>query len=157
MRVRYETFAMSLPLFDPRFYEERRNEVRRQAEQFIADRLGGENVISVAESATGALVCTVWYRECDTSTCGAQVQVEDAGTSAQPMQVRFQSFAGPAMWFSFRPINTCRDKIRRQAEQFVNEAVGADNVISVTESVTASGPFMVTVWYRVRGPASKAQ
>jgi hypothetical protein len=40
-----------------------------------------------------------------------------------------------------------REKIRQQAEEFIN-GIGADNVVSVTEHAPTLGPFFVVVWWR---------
>ena len=39
-----------------------------------------------------------------------------------------------------------RERIRQQAEAFINE-IGADNVVSVTEHAPTLGPFSVVVWW----------
>src|SRR3954470_19441102 len=39
-----------------------------------------------------------------------------------------------------------RERLRQQAEAFINEAV-ADRVVSVTEQAPTLGPFSVVVWW----------
>jgi len=43
-----------------------------------------------------------------------------------------------------------REKIRQQAEEFINgiNGIGAENVVSVTEHAPMLGPFSVVVWWR---------
>ena len=39
-----------------------------------------------------------------------------------------------------------REKIREQAETFINQ-IGVDNVVSITEHASTFGPFSVVVWW----------
>ena len=39
-----------------------------------------------------------------------------------------------------------RERIRRQAETFINET-GAENIVSVTEHAPTLGPFSIVVWW----------
>jgi len=64
--------------------------------------------------------------------------------------MRHRAFVGPTIYFGFKPINFYRERLREQAEQFINDDLGAENVISVTEHGIPSGPFTITVWYLVR-------
>jgi hypothetical protein len=43
-----------------------------------------------------------------------------------------------------------REKIRQQAEEFINgiNGIGAENVVSVTEHAPLLGPFSVVVWWQ---------
>jgi hypothetical protein len=56
--------------------------------------------------------------------------------------------AGPKLgiFWTERGLFRSRERLREQAEEFVNE-IGAGNVVSVTEEVLRGG-LMVTVWYR---------
>ena len=45
---------------------------------------------------------------------------------------------------------TYRDDIRRQAQEFVNSEIGANNVVSIVEHAGSFQAFSVVVWYRVR-------
>jgi len=62
--------------------------------------------------------------------------------------MRHKAFVGPTFYFNFRGLNANREKIREQAEDFINE-IGSENVVSVTEHAMSWGPFSVVVWYRV--------
>jgi hypothetical protein len=61
--------------------------------------------------------------------------------------MRHKAFVGPTMYWNARPLNENRERIRDQAEAFINE-IGAENVVSVTEHAMTMGPFSVVVWYR---------
>jgi hypothetical protein len=65
---------------------------------------------------------------------------------AEPESVRFRS----PLWalLSFPPTGgeRKRERIRRQAESFINET-GAENVVSVTEHAPTLGQFSVVVWW----------
>ena len=41
-----------------------------------------------------------------------------------------------------------REGLRAEVEEFINTEVGAQNVVSISESETTIGPFTITVWYR---------
>jgi len=47
---------------------------------------------------------------------------------------------------------TIWEKVREEAQAFIANEIAAEDVISVTESLVNSGPYLfsVTVWYRVR-------
>jgi hypothetical protein len=62
--------------------------------------------------------------------------------------MRHKAFVGPPSFWNFRPANENFEKIREQAEAFIN-AIGAENVVSVTELAPSYAPFSVVVWYRV--------
>jgi hypothetical protein len=55
------------------------------------------------------------------------------------------------------PLNHYREKIRQEAEAFINEEVGEENLVSVCEHVTFNGPFSVVVWYRARRSSASAK
>ena len=48
-----------------------------------------------------------------------------------------------------------RERIRRQAESFINET-GAENIVAVTEHGPAFGPFSVVVWWYHEVPDTDA-
>jgi hypothetical protein len=56
--------------------------------------------------------------------------------------------------FSTRRLNpigkaeTLRARVRAEVEEFINTDVGAQNVVSISESETTLGPATITVWYR---------
>jgi hypothetical protein len=64
---------------------------------------------------------------------------------AEPESVRFRS---PFWALIFPPPDhECkRERIRRQAEAFIN-ATGAENVVSLTEHAPTLGSFSVVVWW----------
>ena len=41
-----------------------------------------------------------------------------------------------------------RMQIRKEAEDFINTSVGVENVISIQETVTNTGPYSVIVWFK---------
>jgi hypothetical protein len=67
------------------------------------------------------------------------------GLSTFMKKVRHKTFVGPVI---VARLHTSRERIRENAEAFVNE-IGADNVLSIAEHAMTLGPFSVVVWYRV--------
>ena len=63
--------------------------------------------------------------------------------------IRRKVFVGPTMYWGFKGLNHYRDKVRDAAEAFINDDIGLERVISVSEHVTSNGPFSVSVWFRV--------
>jgi hypothetical protein len=63
------------------------------------------------------------------------------------MTLRHKTFVGPTVYTQGASLNENREAIRARAEAFVN-AVGAANVVSVSEHAMTFGPFSVVVWYR---------
>jgi len=52
--------------------------------------------------------------------------------------MRHKAFVGPPSFWNFRPANENFEKIREQAEAFIN-AIGAENIVSVTELAPSYG------------------
>jgi hypothetical protein len=70
--------------------------------------------------------------------------------------IRRKSFVGPIFYPLGTPsLNAGRDRVRDQAEAFINEVAGVDNVVTVAEHAMTFGPFSVVVWYRDESPPSK--
>jgi len=63
-------------------------------------------------------------------------------------RIEYKSFVGPTVYWSFRSLNASREKVRQQAQDFIN-GIGVDQVVSVTEHAMTMGPFSVVIWYRV--------
>ena len=63
--------------------------------------------------------------------------------------MRHKAFVGAPYWF--RTVNDSLERIRGQAEEFIN-LIGAENVVSVAEHARG-GHFSVVVWYRVEAAA----
>jgi hypothetical protein len=71
-------------------------------------------------------------------------------------QIEHTSFAEPdsarirspfwALFFPPTDRERNRERIRRQAESFINET-GAENIVSVTEHAPTLGPFSIVVWW----------
>ena len=68
--------------------------------------------------------------------------------------LRHRTFVGPAVYWNFRPLNQNRERIRAQAEAFVDE-IGAENVVSVVEHAAFLGGFTVVVWYQAPSAAER--
>jgi hypothetical protein len=64
---------------------------------------------------------------------------------AEPESLRFRF---PIWALLFRPIGgeRKRERIRGQAEAFINET-GAERIVSITEHAPTLGPFSVVVWW----------
>ena len=65
--------------------------------------------------------------------------------------VRFRVFVAPRagfVWTRTQRLDRC-DITRREAEAFINDKIGADNLINVSESNWGETfEFAVSVWYR---------
>ena len=66
----------------------------------------------------------------------------------QQPQVRFRVFHNKSWYWNVTGLLASRVQIRKEAEEFINTAVGAENVISIQETVTSSGPYSVIVWFK---------
>src|SRR5687768_2459468 len=62
--------------------------------------------------------------------------------------IRRKVFVGPTFYFGLRSMNYYRDRLRDVAEAFVNDVIGIERVVSISEHVTGNGPFSVSVWFR---------
>jgi hypothetical protein len=66
-----------------------------------------------------------------------------------------KSFQYPPFWVGGREANPqhekYRERIRQQAEDFINE-IGAANVVSLIEHEPRFGPFSVVVWWLEKSP-----
>ena len=64
------------------------------------------------------------------------------------MAIRRKAFVGPIMYTGPpMSLNFHRDKIRDEAEFYINKIIGPENVVSITEHAMTLGPFSVVVWY----------
>lgn len=61
--------------------------------------------------------------------------------------MRHKAFVGPIIYWNARSLIENRERIREQAQAFIND-IGAERVVSVTEHAMTFGPFSVVVWYR---------
>lgn len=43
-----------------------------------------------------------------------------------------------------------KEKLREKAVDFLNKNMNPDDIISITETISISMPFSITVWYRRR-------
>ncbi len=68
------------------------------------------------------------------------------GVTHVPKVVR-KTFYGPFRRPWFRPLRSVLEETRNQAESFINNVVGHDRLVSVSENVIG-GRLVVTVWYR---------
>ena len=77
-------------------------------------------------------------------------EVDEPGQSANGIRIRHKQFLGKTFYFSPKAtsLDELREKVRQQAEDFINMEIGVDNVISVSEHAMSLGPFTVVVWYR---------
>jgi hypothetical protein len=67
-----------------------------------------------------------------------------AGAKANMLVLKHKSFQpGRRIWWSKRDIIEGHERLREEAENFINSSIGADKVVSVTERL-----HEVTVWYR---------
>ena len=66
------------------------------------------------------------------------------------MRITYRVFTGTRGFFwTQRALLAHRDRVRRQAADFINQEVGPENVVSVAEPASPGAwPFGVTVWYR---------
>ncbi len=64
--------------------------------------------------------------------------------------IRYHVFHARPVSFSLMP-QDFRDKVRKEAEEFINSEVGCNNIVSITEHTggTFEG-FSVAVWYHFR-------
>jgi len=46
--------------------------------------------------------------------------------------------------------DTSRDDVRREAQEAIQNEIGAENVISITEHAGSFEGFSVVIWYRVK-------
>jgi hypothetical protein len=74
--------------------------------------------------------------------------VPDTETGGK-VSIHHRTFGGRAMSFALTQ-QAYRDDVRREAQDFVNSEIGADNVISIIEHAGSFQVFSVVVWYRVR-------
>jgi hypothetical protein len=72
-------------------------------------------------------------------------------------QIRRKVFVGPTLYWGFRCLNFYRDRIRDEAEAFINREIGLERLISVNEHVTGNGPFSVVIWYRAAEGSTPSQ
>jgi len=66
------------------------------------------------------------------------------------MSVTYRVFMGTRGFFwTRRALLEHRETVRRQAADFINQKIGQENVVSITEPPSPGAcPFCVTVWYR---------
>ena len=69
-------------------------------------------------------------------------------------RIACKTFVGPTLYRNFKSVVKNRDGIRAKAIDFINNKIGAENVISVTEHAMSFGPFTVAIYYRVVGDAT---
>ena len=70
-----------------------------------------------------------------------------------PGQIRYREFRGGA----FSVVLNARkhmEKLRREAEAFINSGVGVENVVSIAEHTGLE--YSITVWYRTHVPSGRA-
>lgn len=64
-------------------------------------------------------------------------------------QIRHREFRAKMFSLTFFSSTHTLAKLRNEAEAFINDDVGADNVVSIAEH---SGlEYIITVWYQTRG------
>jgi hypothetical protein len=61
--------------------------------------------------------------------------------------MKHKAFVGPVIYWGGGSLNMNREKIRYEAEAFMNQ-IGPEKVVSVAEHAMTLGPFSVVVWYR---------
>ena len=74
----------------------------------------------------------------------------DADRAAFP-SIRHRTFGARSVSFKLTQ-KTYRDDVRREAQQAIDQEIGADNVISIIEHAGSFEGFSVVVWYRVPPP-----